>query len=495
MYAVLHPPNFFAQAAVHAHPELRGKPFAVLDGEPPTEFVFAANKVARALGIEAGMTRLQAESFAKLVTVHRQPEAEVAACTALHAVACLFSPRIEVVEDWPGTFALDIQGMNGLFGDPSQLAHKLQEAVQTAGFLTYVAATENFHAAVCLACGRPGVSIVPAGCEADALRWLPLRVLNLEQEHAERFAAWGISTCGELAALPVTDLIARIGQTGKKLHALARGEWPHLMFPIEPSFEDGLIERMELDFPVDDLERLLFLLSRMTTELLDRVRSRSRAIARLRVILDLEGGKRHERAVRPALPLQDTPTLLKLLHLDLETHPASAAILAVELHAASAAPYRAQHGLFLPQAPEPGQLEVLLARLGKLLGEQRIGSPELTDDHRPNAFRMAKFTPPASHAAEQPQRSTPVALRVCRPPQSINVQLANQAPARVFWGAKDYTVREAAGPNRVSGQWWSEANWCREEWDVRLANENAERVCRIAFDPRSRQWYVQGTYD
>lgn len=45
------------------------------------------------------------------------------------------------------------------------------------------------------------------------------------------------------------------------------------------------------------------------------------------------------------------------------------------------------------------------------------------------------------------------------------------------------------------GQWWSEANWCREEWDVRLKAENAERVCRIAFDPRSRCWCVQVTYD
>ena len=224
----------------------------MLDGEPPTEFVFAANKAARALGIETRMTRLQAEFFSKLVIVPRKPDVEAAACTALHAIACLFSPRIEVIEEWPGTFALDIQGMNVLFGDPSQLANKLQQAIQAAGFLPHVAVAENFHAAVCLACGEPGVCVVPVGCEADALRSLPLRVLNLEPQHAERFSASGISTCGELAALPVTDLIARIGQTGKKLHALARGEWPHLMFPIEPSFEDGLVERMELDFPIDD---------------------------------------------------------------------------------------------------------------------------------------------------------------------------------------------------------------------------------------------------
>jgi len=75
-----------------------------------------------------------------------------------------------------------------------------------------------------------------------------LRVLNLAPAHEEIFQSWGIRTCAELAALAETDLIARIGQAGKRLHSLARGEWPHLMFPVEPSFEDSLVERTELIF-------------------------------------------------------------------------------------------------------------------------------------------------------------------------------------------------------------------------------------------------------
>jgi protein ImuB len=480
MYAVLHPPNFFAQAAAHERPELRKRPFAVLDGEPPGETVFAANKAARVLGVEVGMSKLQAQSLPEIVTLPRVVNHENAAHTILNEIACTFSPRIEFVASRPGTYALDIRGMNILFGDATQLANKLRHRIMTAGFLANVAVAENFDAAVCLAYGKSGVSVVPPGCEANALGHLSLSVLDLAPEHA---------------ALAETDLIARLGQAGKKLHALARGDWPHLMFPIEPSFEAGLIERMELDCPIEDLERLLFLLSRMTTALLERVRSKARSIASLRVILKLDGGKQHERIIRPALPLQDTPTLLKLLQLDLETHPPGTAILAVELHAHSGAPYRAQHGLFLPQAPEAGQLEVLLARLRKLLGENRVGSPELTDDHRPNAFRMIPFVPPPPAKNEKPSLSVPTALRVCRPPQQVGVALTGDTPCRVFWDGLKYIVREIAGPWRVSGQWWSEANWCREEWDVLLATDNAERICRIAFDPRSRCWYVQGTYD
>jgi protein ImuB len=494
MYAVLHPPNFFAQAAAQNRPELRKRPFVVLDGEPPEEFTFAANHAARKLGVELGMSRLQAESLA-VTSLRRDVESEAKAHTALHEIACGFSPRIEAIAERQGTYALDIRGMNTIFGDATQLATKLRQRIMTAGFLAQVAVSTNFDAALCVACGRAGVSVVPEGYEAHALAALPLSVLPLDVGHAERFAAWGLHTCGELAALAETDVISRLGQAGKKLHALARGDWPHLMAPVEPSFEFGLIERMELDTPVEDLERLLFVLSRMTTELLERVRAKARAIASMRVVLVLDGGKQHERMVKPALPLQDTPTLLKLMQLDLETHPPCAAILAVEIHAQSAAPYRAQRGLFLPQAPEPGQTEVLLAKLRKLLGDDRVGSPELTDDHRPNAFRMAPFAPLATRAAEARAGSVPVALRVSRPPQTIGVQLVNQRPVRVYWDATVYDIRDAAGPGRVNGQWWSEANWSREEWDVRLTVNATERVCRIAYDPRSRCWYVQGTYD
>jgi protein ImuB len=495
MYAVFHPPNFFAQAAAHERPELRRRPFALFDGESPGEVVIAMNTAARSLGVEVGMTKLQAESFPEVISLRRVLEHEDSANSTLHTIACMFSPRIAYVETHPGTYVLDIRGMGSMFGGATQIANKLRQRVMAAGFLANVAVSQNFHAAVCLAYGNNGVSIVPPGQEANAVGQLPVSVLNLEPEHAETFKSWGIRTCGELAALAETELIARIGQVGKKLHSLARGEWPHLMVPMEPSFEAGLVERMELDHPVELLEPLLFLLARMTDALLMRVKSKARAIASLKVVLHLDGGKSHDRVVRPALPLEDKPTLLKLLQLDLETHPPSAAILALELHAQSAAPHRAQHGLFLPQAPEPGRLEVLLARLRKLLGEEYVGSVELKDDHRPNAFRMIPFAPPSPKKSERPSLSVPTALRVCRPPQPVGVVLTENIPTRVFWDGQRYAVREIAGPWRVSGQWWSEANWCREEWDVRLATESAERVCRIAFDPRSRCWYMQGTYD
>ena len=108
---------------------------------------------------------------------------------------------------------------------------------------------------------------------------------------------------------------------------------------------------------------------------------------------------------------------------------------------------------------------------------------------------MVPFTPPAPRRVEPSLLAVPVALRVNRPPQVINVQLVNERPVRVYWNSVAYTIREAAGPELLSGKWWDKGEWSRAEWDVRLAADGTERLCRIAFDPGSCCWYVQGTYD
>src|SRR5258708_36102001 len=150
MNAVLHPPNFAAQVVAQQRPELRKRAFALIDGEPPADTVVSANKAARSLGVEVGMTRLQVATIPEVVSVRRVPEDEVSAQSMLHTIACMFSPRIEYVEVHPGTYALDIHGMNGLFGDETQLAIKHRQRILSAGFLANVAVAQYFAASLSL---------------------------------------------------------------------------------------------------------------------------------------------------------------------------------------------------------------------------------------------------------------------------------------------------------------------------------------------------------
>ncbi len=236
------------------------------------------------------------------------------------------------------------------------------------------------------------IRVVPRGMECAALAPLPLTVLDLSPEHAETFAMWGITTLGALANLKETELIARLGQPGKEMRLLARGELPHLFCAIETSL--ALEERMELDSPVELLDSLLFILGVMLDQLIVRAQSQHTGAGLNHPPARLEGNRTHTRTVRPALPNNDRKLWLKLIHLDLQAHPPQAAIAGLSLSAQPGSTSKVQLGLFSPQVPEPMRLDVTLARIRSIVGDGCAGQVVLKDTHRPEAFRVEPFAVP-----------------------------------------------------------------------------------------------------
>jgi protein ImuB len=502
LYLSLHALDFAAQSLVRLRPELRNRPVVILDGDPPLETIFALNDRSRSLGLEAGMSRLQAESFDGLALCPRVREQEESAFTTIMKCGEKFSPRIEVLaspeESSSGaTLVLDVSASERLLGTPEQVAILLRRNIDIAGVEVSIATSSNAYAAILAARGFRGITIIPPGQESRTLARLPLTVLELEPEHQETFTAWGIKTLGALAVLPENALIARIGQAGYRLQALSRGEFQHLLVPVEPSVDAILSESTELEHPVDLLEPLLFLLGRMLEQIIVRAAEHTLAIAYVETRLILEGAPRreHRRVVRPALPEANHHTLLKLIQLDLEMHPPQAAVIGLYMLAQPARPQTGQQELFVPQTPESGQLEILLARLRKLLGEDRLGSPELIDSHRPDAFRLVPFAPHADAASLATGGGIHTsALRMFRPPQVVRVEMESSRIITLFLDGKKLPVHKASGPWKTSGAWWTNSSWCREEWDVTLG-EHKSLYCRLAFDPGARCWYLVGIYD
>src|SRR5439155_5585550 len=173
--------------------------------------------------------------------------------------AAEFSPRIESIhsqqaEQSGGTVVLDISGSGRLFGVPKEIAEILRNKIAVQGMLAHVAVSQNFFAAVCTARGLTGVTAVPNEKEADILGPLPLDVLDLSSEAAATLHLWGVHTCALLAALPEKELVSRLGHEGRHLWQLARGEYQHLLVPLEAKFDSGLTTRFPLEDPVETLE-------------------------------------------------------------------------------------------------------------------------------------------------------------------------------------------------------------------------------------------------
>jgi protein ImuB len=550
MFACIFVPNFPVAAVLRAEPELRAHAVAIFEGKPPLEKVFAVNESADRMGIAQGMTKAQAELCSELTLRPRSRLQESVAHAALLDCAQSFSPRVE--DSAVDTVLVDLEGMESLFGNLSEIACNVFRRAASLGLDANVAVASNPDAAVLAARGFSSVTIIPQGKEADSLGSLPVEVLFVECERKkkqdndkekesarllETFERWGVRNLHALAALPEVALSERLGQEGLYLQRLARGTVSRTLVPVEAPavFEEAI----ELEHAVVLLEPLAFLLNRLLEQICARLAARALNTQELRLTLGLQNlagmdcecdnpgipsesdaplesqtgsqaqyfiSSRHSkfcRTLRLPLPMLDPKLFLKLLQLDLNAHPPGAPIIKIHLIAEPARPRSAQGGLFLPPSPEPEKLELTLARIAGIVGEAHVGSLELLDTHRAEGFRMRRFVPGAVPEANRQQNSTEeksavTALRRFRPPLRVTVVLENGEPARVVCSKKKEaqgTVLWKAGPWRSSGDWWQREAWARDEWDIALQNAEGVVLYRLVHDLLSGGWFVEGTYD
>jgi protein ImuB len=153
-------------------------------------------------------------------------------------------------------------------------------------------------------------------------------------------------------------------------------------------------------------------------------------------------------------------------------------------------------GLFAPQTPEAARLDVTLARIKAMVGEDRVGTPVLEDSHRPSSFHLDPFRTDAvakTHTA--PLERT--ALRRVRPPRMLEMMLVTDGKPGFFRDIYDsFRVTAAYGPWRTSGAWWSVDAWDQEEWDVMARDSRGQTLCfLLAHDRLRAEWRLEALLD
>jgi protein ImuB len=501
-------PDFPVEALLRAEPDLRSRAVVVLEGKAPLQKVFAVHENARHAGVAPGMTKSQVEACTDLVLRVRSPLQEAAAHAALLDCAQSFSPRVEDASC--DTVLLDLAGLEALFGPLSRIARDVARRACDLGLEVNVAVASNPDTAALAARGFSGVTLIPKGKEAEQLGSLPVEVLFGDlpgfgrtqdaEPVLETFGRWGIRNLRALAALPDVAISERLGQEGVRLQQLARGATFRTLDPLDQPliFE----EAFELEYSLMLLEPLAFLLGRLLEQLCARLGARARATQELRLRLELETRKSFQRTLHLPVPLLDAKVFLKLLQLDLKAHPPGAPIVKIHLAAEPVRPRAAQSGLFLPPSPEPEKLELTLARIAGIVGENQTGSVELLDTHRSEGFRIQRFAPAppeegkANHKPEKIDAVT--ALRIFRPPLRATVTLRDGRPASIVCPKRKEVCGDVlwvAGPWRSSGDWWEREGWARDEWDIALQGEIGISLYRLVRDLLSGGWFVEGTYD
>ncbi|MEQ1761288.1 MAG: hypothetical protein ABL986_23515 [Vicinamibacterales bacterium] len=470
---------------------------------------------------------------------------------ALVALARDFSPRVESQVTLCGTceVALDASGLARLFGDARTLGTELRRAAADKGLQVRVAIAGTCTAARLMVHHRAGLSIVEPGTEAAVLAPLPLRLLQgLDTDGdagrlVDTLRRWGLRTMGELVALAPAALAARLGQDGTRWQRLARGEDPR---PLVPAVTEEVFEQaLDLEWPIEGLEPLSFVLGRLMEPLSAHLERRDRGAAVLRVRLHLVTREVHERAIELPAAMRDARTLRTLALLDLESHPPSAAIDRVVVSVDPTPARVLQFSLLTRPIPAPEQISTLLARLQAVMGEGRCGAPALVDSWSPGACAVTRFapvdiapvdiapaavTPPAASEPQAPPEPV-VALRRFRFPVAARVRTEGGRPVHILTDRRSVSggaIVASAGPWRTSGGWWNESptgnrppvtghqpptsnrqpatknqelatrnqqpatSWNRDEWEVTLRDGISYRV----FRERDRDgWFVDAVVD
>lgn len=413
----------------------------------------------------------------------------IAGSGPLRACAERFSPLIEQ----PGvdTVLFSVAGLGRLLGPPAEVARKIGEEWQRLGGVGNVAVASTLESAELAARGVAGVTYVPPGDETEVLGALPLALLGMEPELAEALAQWGLTQLADFAELDAKEVALRLGAGGTRLHRLARGAGlrPLRVDEHPPEFT----RELSLEDAEPLLEPMLFLFNRLLGELCEELISHGFAAQNLHLCLRHEKRLPTERTLHLPFPVRDARLLAKLVQLHFEADPFPAAVTEVLLRIDAVPPRNRQEGLFRAGTPTPERLEVTLHRLGQLVGLENVGRAEMLDSHRPRPFVMARFAEPVPRDAWAAVTTTPVlALRLFDPVVAAEVRFETGHPAAVRSAVVSGVITRWAGPWKTSGNWWDEARWNWEEWDVAVEGLG---LYRLVWEPPRQRWFLEGVYD
>lgn len=504
IYAALWLPRFQLQAALRAWPDTPRGPLAVLDSDltqSPAEaekkgHVLHANPPAERAGITAGMTPSQALARCRgLILRHRDPEEEIRAHADLLRCASHWTPHYESTA--PGLCVLEVSRVRNMRGRLEASGANMRQWLAECGLRAKVGFAGNLDMACLAARAATDVLVLQEkeGGGNALLHQLPLTVLQPSPNVTEVLGLWGIRTLAELIRLPRADITARLGVEGATLWDIASGGRERLLRLVRP--EAAYREVMELEYPVESLDPLLFLLRRMLDSLCGRLAEAWLVASGERLALKFENDEVHERSIQLAEPTRHAELLLRVLHTHLEGLTTASPIRVVTLELTASAPDARQSHLFQRGLRNPNRFAETLTQLEALLGAGNVGRPLLLPSRRRDAFvlrnQVEAPAPALLSKDDTPSQAESIThgvpLRWRRPPCQITVQMREGRPVAMHLPEGRLEILQMNPCNLLSGDWWDRHAWQREIWEVAASDGALYQIAR-----EKQGWVLDGMF-
>jgi protein ImuB len=411
------------------------------------------------------------------------PDPGVANAPRLTALAEQFSYRIEAAEDG---VLFDVSGLENRIGPPGAVAQSILSEMRSRGIAGNLAVAANAQAALVYARGRRGVTVIEGEVQGPDL---PLEALGIEPDTLGIFRKLGFRTAGDLKRVPADELVARYGLEFRRTIDLINQNGVHILTP--DLRKSAVAWEYQLDFPVADLERLVFILGHGLGKVLEETRRYGFSSEQIDISLGLEDRTSADQSIKLSFPTLDQKFWLKLMTLRLGNHPPACEIVSVRLVCHFARPRAIERGLFSATRPEPESLLLTVDKIKNLVGAENAGVPVLLDQRLAEAFVLDAGKLPLGRESKEQRTGRPVvALSLFHPPLLASVRTSEGRLVHLSTKYFSGRVTEYGGAWRESSAWWSRAGWQRTQWDVEL---ESRKVYRLAL--AGREWWVTGGYD
>lgn len=505
MHAAIHLPRFALQAVLRTRPQAPRAATAVLEvEESPLEKTKAdqhrllhVNAEAERHGVHAGMgAGMALARCAQLVLLHRSAGHEDAAQRELLDCAAQWTPHYETTA--PGLCVLDVSHVHGLDRRLEECGRSIHAQLTARRLHARIGFAPCADLAMLAAHAAKPV-LIWRDAEMDGatfLRALPVGALSPAPDTAELLRLWGVRTLGELVRLPRQEIALRLGQEGTRLWDLASGGRERLLRLFRPA--SRYREEMDLEHPVESLEPLLFLFRRMLDTLCLRLAESWLVAAAVLILLRFEDRQEREATLRIAEPTRDAELLLRLLHTHLEGVTAPAGIISVALDLVPVRPAGSQMQIFERGMRDPNRFAETLTQIEAIVGHGNAGRVKLLPSRALDAFEMMAFLDAensviksrSSKVGPKPVAfSSSLPLRRFRPELPVDVMLVDGRPTALHTSTKRLFVAQCSGPWLVSGDWWAEAKWRREIWEVETSGGTLYQLTR-----HNGEWRLEGVF-
>ncbi len=493
MFAVINIPNFALQSLLRHKPDLRAKPVALVDSDVAKDGILQMNAIARKAGIAQGLKPTQGLArCSNLIIKGRSLQQEKSSTELLLQIAYAFSPSIENTS--PGCCTMGLQGL-GLNNESTarQWGSNIVTALRNLNLAARIGFGPTPDLAFLAVCASPGTeaddSVYYIRDVESFMAELPVEALDVPSDVLEILRNWGIPTVGKLIALGKDRLAERLGAIALKLFARVSIQAMRPLKLVSPP--EHFVEEIYFEGEVETAEPLLVALQNFAEQLSRRLELLHLIVGQFNLQLGLASGAFYRKTLHIPAATGNVKTLVRALRTHLETLRTDSPVTSVRLEALPANPRAYQFELFENVLPDPNQFGETLARLSALCGSEWVGSPLLQPTYRPDSFEMADPDFDSRFSRQpRPRPTQGLQLRRFRPAVAAEIEFNADRPAAVRSHVFTGSVAESRGPYLLSGNWWDDERWAREEWDIQASDGGLYRIFRSESGA-----FVEGIYD